>query len=185
MVGSGSKPGQVVARIDRLTATQHLVVQVGAGRAPGRADHRDDLARRHQRVGPDEQARRVRITGRQAIAMVDLDAPAVVGPEARVADRAAGRSVDRRAGLRAEIAALWGVDSVPSVPGLPAVAMFDAIGQGKIKAVWIACTNPAHSMPDANAVRAALAGCEFVVLQEAFADTDTAPYADLLLPAAS
>ena len=86
---------------------------------------------------------------------------------------------------RAEIAALWGVDSVPSVPGLPAVAMFDAIGQGKIKAVWIACTNPAHSMPDANAVRAALAGCEFVVLQEAFADTDTAPYADLLLPAAS
>jgi assimilatory nitrate reductase catalytic subunit len=53
---------------------------------------------------------------------------------------------------RSEVAALWGVDSVPSKPGKTAVEMFEAIGRGEIKAVWIACTNPAQSMPDANAV---------------------------------
>jgi assimilatory nitrate reductase catalytic subunit len=51
--------------------------------------------------------------------------------------------------------------------------------------VWIACTNPAQSMPDANAVRKALACAEFVVVQEAFRDAETCDYADVLLPAAS
>ncbi|MBI1942360.1 MAG: molybdopterin-dependent oxidoreductase, partial [Betaproteobacteria bacterium] len=86
---------------------------------------------------------------------------------------------------RAEVAALWGVDSVPSKPGRTAVEMFEAIGRGEIKAVWIACTNPAQSMPDATAVRAALARAELVVVQEAFRDAETCAYADVLLPAAS
>jgi len=84
---------------------------------------------------------------------------------------------------RAEVARLWGVQDVPAKPGKTAVEMFDAMRSGEIKCVWIACTNPAQSMPDAFAVREALTACEFVVLQEAFANTDTAPYADLLLPA--
>ncbi|MEK6242991.1 MAG: nitrite reductase small subunit NirD [Pseudomonadota bacterium] len=86
---------------------------------------------------------------------------------------------------RAEVAALWGIDSVPSKPGKTAVEMFEAIGRGEIKAVWIACTNPAQSMPDANAVRQALSRAEFVVVQEAFRDAETCDYADVLLPAAS
>jgi len=86
---------------------------------------------------------------------------------------------------RQEVAALWGVDAVPSKPGKTAVEMFEAIGRGEIKAVWIACTNPVQSMPDANAVRAALARAEFVVVQEAFRDAETCAYADVLLPAAS
>jgi assimilatory nitrate reductase catalytic subunit len=86
---------------------------------------------------------------------------------------------------RQEVAALWGVDAVPSKPGQTAVEMFEAIGRGEIKAVWIACTNPAQSMPDANAVRKALARAEFVVVQEAFRDAETCDYADVLLPAAS
>ena len=86
---------------------------------------------------------------------------------------------------RKEVAALWGVDSVPAKPGKTAVEMFEAIGRGEIKAVWIACTNPAQSMPDANAVRQALARAEFVVVQEAFRDAETCDYADVLLPAAS
>ncbi|MGB3934530.1 MAG: nitrite reductase small subunit NirD [Burkholderiales bacterium] len=86
---------------------------------------------------------------------------------------------------RREVAALWGVDAVPAQPGKTAVEMFEAIGRGEIKAVWIACTNPAQSMPDANAVRAALARAEFVVVQEAFRDAETCDYADVLLPAAS
>jgi assimilatory nitrate reductase catalytic subunit len=84
---------------------------------------------------------------------------------------------------RAEVAALWGVDAVPSQPGKTAVEMFQAAADGEIKALWIACTNPAQSLPDQATVRQALARAEFVVLQEAFATTATARYADLLLPA--
>ncbi len=84
---------------------------------------------------------------------------------------------------RAEVAALWGVSSVPDKPGKTAVEMFQAAADGEIKALWIACTNPAQSMPDLATVRRALERCEFVVVQEAFATTETCRYADLLLPA--
>jgi len=84
---------------------------------------------------------------------------------------------------RAEVAALWGVDDVPSQPGKTAVEMFQAAADGEIKALWIACTNPAQSMPDQATVRRALERAEFVVVQEAFATTATCAYADLLLPA--
>ena len=86
---------------------------------------------------------------------------------------------------RKEVARLWGIDSVPATPGKTAVELFEALGRGEIKAVWIACTNPAQSMPDANAVRRALEGAELVVVQEAFRDADTCDYADVLLPAAT
>jgi assimilatory nitrate reductase catalytic subunit len=84
---------------------------------------------------------------------------------------------------RAEVAALWGVLSVPERPGKTAVEMFQAAADGEIKALWIACTNPAQSMPDQLTVRRALERAEFVVVQEAFATTSTCDYADLLLPA--
>ena len=84
---------------------------------------------------------------------------------------------------RAEVAALWGVPSVPERPGLTAVEMFEAAADGQVKALWIACTNPAQSLPDQATVRRALQRAEFVIVQEAFATTCTAPYADLLLPA--
>jgi assimilatory nitrate reductase catalytic subunit len=84
---------------------------------------------------------------------------------------------------RAEIAALWGVPNVPSKPGLTAVEMFQAAADGQIKALWIACTNPAQSMPDQATVRRALERAEFVIVQEAFATAATCDWADLLLPA--
>ncbi|MFY3383191.1 molybdopterin-dependent oxidoreductase [Paracidovorax sp. MALMAid1276] len=84
---------------------------------------------------------------------------------------------------RAEVAALWGVPSVPERPGKTAVEMFQAAADGEIKALWIACTNPAQSMPDQATVRRALQRAEFVVVQEAFATAATCGYADLLLPA--
>jgi assimilatory nitrate reductase catalytic subunit len=86
---------------------------------------------------------------------------------------------------RAEVAALWGVDAVPATPGKSAVEMFEAAADGQIKALWIACTNPAQSMPDQATVRRALQRAEFVVVQEAFATTATCAYADLLLPAST
>ena len=70
-----------------------------------------------------------------------------------------------------------------ATPGKTAVELFEAVADGEIKALWIACTNPAQSMPDQATVRRALERAEFVVVQEAFATTATCAYADLLLPA--
>lgn len=86
---------------------------------------------------------------------------------------------------RAEVAKLWGIDSVPETAGKTAIEMFDAIKAGEIKAIWIACTNPAHSMPDLNNVLAALDNAELVVVQDAYNNTDTCAYADVLLPAST
>ena len=84
---------------------------------------------------------------------------------------------------RDEVARFWGVPSFPANPGKTAVEMFDALRAGEVKAVWIACTNPAQSMPDQDHVAQALEHAELVVLQEAFASTETSRFADVLLPA--
>ncbi len=86
---------------------------------------------------------------------------------------------------RDEMARLWGVPALPATPGKAALEMFEAAAEGEIKALWIACTNPAQSLPDQALVRRALQRCEFVVVQDAFADTATTACADLLLPAAA
>ncbi len=88
-------------------------------------------------------------------------------------------------GHRAEVAALWGVDEVPAAPGKTAIEMFEAVRQGEIKVLWIACTNPAQSLPEQALVREALQKAELVIVQEAYATTATAAYADVLLPATS
>lgn len=86
---------------------------------------------------------------------------------------------------RAEVAKLWGVEAVPATPGKTALELFEAVRRGEIKAVWIACTNPAQSLPDQTLVDEALRAAECVVVQEAYTDTETVRYADVLLPAAS
>jgi len=85
---------------------------------------------------------------------------------------------------RAEVAALWGVNAVPSKPGKSAVEMFEAVRAGEIKVIWIACTNPAQSLPDQKLVHEALERAELVILQDAYRNTETATYADVFLPAA-
>jgi len=84
---------------------------------------------------------------------------------------------------RAEVAALWGIEHVPAKPGKTAVDMFTALAAGDIRMIYIACTNPAQSMPDQASVRRGLSRAELVVLQEAYVDTETAAFADVLLPA--
>ncbi|MBM3350412.1 MAG: nitrate reductase [Betaproteobacteria bacterium] len=86
---------------------------------------------------------------------------------------------------REEVATFWGVESVPATPGKTAVEMFDSLKNDSIKAIWIACTNPAHSMPNLNQVRTSLQHAELVVVQDAYANTDTCQYADVLLPAST
>ncbi|WP_147693682.1 nitrate reductase [Vogesella mureinivorans] len=86
---------------------------------------------------------------------------------------------------RAEVAALWGVPALPANPGLPAVALFEAAAAGHIKLLWIACTDPAFSLPDQTLVREALQKVDCVIVQEAFASSHTLPFADIVLPAAT
>src|SRR3546814_4993972 len=63
--------------------------------------------------------------------------------------------------------------------------MLRACGECRIKALWVMSTNPAVSMPDANAVRAALAACPFVVVSDVIENTDTGAFAPVRLPAAA
>ena len=75
--------------------------------------------------------------------------------------------------------------SIAARPGLTAVEMFRALETGKLKAIWIAATNPVVSLPDLHQVRRALARAELVVVQDAYHPTETTQLAHVLLPAAS
>ncbi len=77
----------------------------------------------------------------------------------------------------------WQSPLIAESEGYKAVELFDAIEQGKVKAVWIICTNPVVSLPDADKVKAALKKCKFVVVSECVSKTDTTACADVLLPA--
>ncbi|KAA3518849.1 nitrate reductase [Agrobacterium vitis] len=85
---------------------------------------------------------------------------------------------------RDRVQRFWAAPTIADKPGLKAVEMFQAVADGKIKALWIMSTNPVVSMPDADAVRTAIAACPFVVVSDMQADTDTAKLAHVLLPAA-
>jgi len=85
---------------------------------------------------------------------------------------------------RREVAQFWGVDKISPKPGLTATEMFDALESGKLKAVWIACTNPLVSLPNLNRVEKAMKNAKFVVVQEISNKSDTVAFADLVLPAA-
>lgn len=77
----------------------------------------------------------------------------------------------------------WGSPAIARQPGLKAVDLFEALHEGRIKALWIMATNPVVSMPDADRVREALNRCELLVVSDLFADTDTATAAQVVLPA--
>ncbi|WP_257666293.1 nitrate reductase [Parapedobacter tibetensis] len=85
---------------------------------------------------------------------------------------------------RDEVAKFWGVESLPDKPGKTATQLIEALEEGSIKAVWVICTNPLVSLPDARKVEAALKKAKFVVVQDISNKVETIPYADLVLPAA-
>jgi len=85
---------------------------------------------------------------------------------------------------RKEVADYWGVPSIPGRPGLTATEMFEALHSGKMKAIWIICTNPLVSIPNSNLVEEALQRAELVVVQDISSRSDTVKYADVVLPAA-
>lgn len=84
---------------------------------------------------------------------------------------------------RNAVQSAWDSPVMASKPGLKAIDMFRAVATGEIKALWIMCTNPAVSLPEADMVRDAIANCDFVAVSDMFGDTDTAKLADVVLPA--
>ena len=84
---------------------------------------------------------------------------------------------------RDTVQTFWDSPHIASAPGLKAVDLFQAIEQGKVKAVWIMATNPMVSLPDASQVQRALEKCELVILSDIIGKTDTNAFADVLLPA--
>ncbi len=77
----------------------------------------------------------------------------------------------------------WDSPVIAGSAGLKAVDLFDAVADGRIKALWIMATNPAVSLPDADRVRDAIAQCPFVAVSDVTRDTDTVDLAHVLLPA--
>jgi sulfite reductase (NADPH) flavoprotein alpha-component len=87
---------------------------------------------------------------------------------------------------REEIARLWNVpvERIQPQPGLDAVRMFEALEAGRVKAIWIAGTNPLATMPDTDRTRRALERARLVVVQDCYHPTETSALAHVLLPAA-
>ncbi|MGX9427275.1 nitrate reductase [Bradyrhizobium sp. LeoA1S1] len=78
----------------------------------------------------------------------------------------------------------WKAPRIATHEGLKAVQMFEAIGRGEIKALWVMGTNPAVSLPDADAAREALRKLELFVVSENVRSNDTVDVgAHVLLPA--
>jgi nitrate reductase (cytochrome) len=86
---------------------------------------------------------------------------------------------------RKEVAEIWGVpaENIKPAPGKHTIAMFTAAGTGDIKALWVMCTNPAHTLPNLNKYRPAMERT-FMVVSEAFHPTETSKLADVVLPVA-
>ena len=97
-----------------------------------------------------------------------------------------GQRVVTSAADRAFVEQLWGLapGTIGANPGLDAVALFNQMEAGRVKAVWIIGTNPVASMPNRSRVIAGLKRAELVIVQDAFHPTETSDYADVLLPGA-
>lgn len=86
---------------------------------------------------------------------------------------------------RAEVEQFWGGKPINPKPGLTATEMFKALDEGRLKAIWILCTNPVTSLPNARLVEQALKKAKFVVVQEISSKPETLAFADVILPAAA
>jgi len=77
----------------------------------------------------------------------------------------------------------WNARAMATKPGLKAVDLFNAVRDGRIKALWVMATNPAVSLPEADLVAQAMRHCPLVVVSDCEAVTDTTRLAHIRLPA--
>jgi ferredoxin-nitrate reductase len=86
---------------------------------------------------------------------------------------------------RAYVESFWGGKKISSKPGYTATEMFEALSDGRLKAIWILCTNPLISLPDVRRAEEGLKKAKFVVVQEISNKPESLKYADVVLPAAA
>ncbi len=96
-----------------------------------------------------------------------------------------GYRVLENAQHREEVGKFWGVDPefFPKKSGLFMTDIFPAIESGEIKALWLVATNPMTSMPNTARIRKALEKLEFCVVQDSYADVESAQYAHVFFSA--
>ncbi len=87
---------------------------------------------------------------------------------------------------RKEVADILGIDAaiIQQKPGLAYDQILAGVKEGRIKALWVIATNPAHSWVDQEEFRRVAANLELLVVQDMYHDTDTAQLAHLVLPSA-
>jgi len=85
---------------------------------------------------------------------------------------------------RDKVRRFWGGTEISPRPGLTATEMFQALADGRLKAIWIIGTNPLVSLPDVRMAEEALKNARFVVVQDVSTKPETLAFADLILPAA-
>jgi assimilatory nitrate reductase catalytic subunit len=87
---------------------------------------------------------------------------------------------------RAEVASILGLDAaiIQDKPGLTYDQIVAGVEAGRIKALWVIATNPAHSWIDQESFRRAAAKLDFLVVQDMYPNTETARMAHLVLPSA-
>ncbi|GAA4914528.1 molybdopterin-dependent oxidoreductase [Mucilaginibacter defluvii] len=86
---------------------------------------------------------------------------------------------------REEVQKFWGGNAINPKPGLTATEMFEALHDGRLKAIWIICTNPLTSLPNARLAEEVLKKANYVVVQDISNKPETLQYADVILPAAA
>ena len=86
---------------------------------------------------------------------------------------------------RQEVQDFWGGTIISPNPGFTATEIFEALNDGRLKALWIICTNPLTSMPNVRLAEEALKKAKFVVVQEISNKPETLKYADVIFPAAA
>lgn len=87
---------------------------------------------------------------------------------------------------RHKVASILGIDSerIPCQPSWSYHEIIEGILRGRIKGLWVICTNPAHSWINQTQCRDILERLDFLVVQDMYHSTETARMADLVLPAA-
>ena len=86
---------------------------------------------------------------------------------------------------REEMGKIWGIDPmrINPKPGYHTIEMFRAANRGDLKVLWVMCTNPGQSLPNASIYREGMEKT-FMIVSEAYHPTRTSELASVVLPAA-
>jgi len=87
---------------------------------------------------------------------------------------------------RQEVSDFWGIptEKIQPKPGRSILDIIKGLHSGEIRALWIATTNPAASLPNTRWVEEGLAKAELLIVQDIYHPTETTRLADVILAAA-